>query len=128
MSPSGGSTLITSAPRSAISLVAKEAATPEPHSTTEIPLSSPVDSGMMRFPGFFSRMHVEAATHSDRLAGDERGVGGGEEGDGRRNVLGLAQPAHRSVLGLARNSRHVFLDPFREHDSRCDRVASDAFG
>src|SRR5580704_7900333 len=45
-SPAGGSTLITSAPRSPRSFAAYAAETPSPHSTTEIPFSAPlVDDG-----------------------------------------------------------------------------------
>src|SRR5215831_13156477 len=41
MSPDGSSTLITSAPRSAISLVANAAEIPAPHSTTRRPCKIP---------------------------------------------------------------------------------------
>src|SRR5215470_1076976 len=105
VSPSGGSTLITSAPRSPSCCAAHGPSTTVVQSTTRTPLSGPDTSG----PG------SGAAGDDERLAAHEVAVGAAEEVDRPRRLLGEPAAAERDHLVHRRDARtrhaHLHLAP-----------------
>src|SRR6476661_8473781 len=60
--------------------------------------------GASAHPPSGTAVSVKRATgHVDDLSGDEAGLLGDEEGDGGRDVVGLADPRHRYLLGGVRD-------------------------
>src|SRR6266508_4044596 len=79
--------------------------------------------------------HRQAAADRQRLPGDEAGTVGGEEGDGRTDVLGRAEPLHRHRPGHPGDHLLRVARPLRElaqgrcvGGARADRVRRDALG
>src|SRR5215475_12553523 len=88
VSPSGGSTLITSAPRSPSCWAAQGPSTTVVQSTTRTPLSGPDTSDGS----------LGAAGDDERLAADEVAVRAAEEVDRAGRLLGEAATAERDHL------------------------------
>src|SRR6516164_4555443 len=79
--------------------------------------------------------HGQAAADRQRLACDEAGAVGGEEGDGRAYVFGSAEPPHRNRAGHPGDDLLRVAGPRREAPqgrcvggARAHRVGGDALG
>src|SRR5512134_1941059 len=100
VSPSGGSTLTTSAPRSPSCWAAHGPSTTVVQSTTRTPLSGP---DTVERP-------LGAASDDERLAADEVAVRAAEEIDRPRRLLGQAAAAERDHLVHGRDARALHAD------------------
>src|SRR5712691_3967615 len=100
VSPSGGSTLMTSAPRSPSCWAAHGPSTTVVQSTTRTPESGP-DTTEAR---------LGAAGDDERLAADEVAVRAAEEVDRARRLLGQPAAAERDHLVHGRDARALHAD------------------
>src|SRR5215470_4806450 len=103
VSPSGGSTLTTSAPRSPSCCAAHGPSTTVVQSTTRTPLSGPdmAESGWSR---------LRAAGDEERLAADEVAVGTAEEIDRARRFRGQSTAPERDHLIHGGDARALHAD------------------
>src|SRR5215470_7606884 len=104
VSPSGGSTLTTSAPRSPSCCAAQGPSTTVVQSTTRTPVSGP---DMAAIPIV---RRLRAAGDDERLAADEVAVGTAEEVDGAGRFGGQAPAPERDHLVHGGDARALHAD------------------